>query len=477
MHFSRSFSVIFLLFAAVYTAQAQNVFFEKTFGTPGSDLARSVRQLPDGTIFVAGFSNSGPYGGFDIALSRLDRYGNLQWIKYYGDAFDNSCLYMNLCSDGNLVLTGENQGTPTGIDAFAYKLDTAGNIIWQQVYATSLNESSKYIEETSDGGFIMCGFQSDAFSSNDAYVIKADAAGNMEWDRTYGGMDNDYSDMIHETASGGYILTADTKSMGAGGYDVYLLELDTAGNSIWDYTYGDQWQNGCQGIYITSQGNYLSFGETEIYQYSPFDFYLELVDTDGNSIWRRTFGGTEADAAFSVAETPDGGFILTGYSNSYNNSPSPINLIVVKTDSAGYMQWFRPYGDEGVDLGYEIIPSIDNGYLVTGKIFINNSDDYYLLHLDQEGTTAATEISAPANMLIYPNPAHDHFSISNVPANQNSFLKIFSMDGKLALQKQLDKGSTQTGIQDLIPGTYIVEVSAGNEIYRQKLLVIPQNTN
>lgn len=458
---------------AVNLSLAQNPFFEKTFGTPGSDLARSVKQLPDGTIYIAGFSNSGPYGGFDVSLSRLDRYGNLQWTKYYGDAFDNSCLYMNLCSDGNLVLTGEDQGTPDGLNAFTYKLDTAGNVIWHQVYSSPLNESFKYIEETSDGGFIMCGFQSDSFSSNDIYVIKTDGAGNLQWDQAYGGMDNDYADMIHEVP-GGYIVTADTKSMGAGGYDVYILKLDTAGNVTWDYTYGDQWQNGCQGLYITAQGKYLSYGETEIYQYSQFHFYVELIDTNGASIWRRTFGGTGADAAFSVAETQDGGFMLTGYSNSYSNTPGPIDLVVFKTDGAGYFQWAKPYGGEGVDLGYEIIPSIDNGFLITGKLFMNNNDEYYLLHLNQEGATAVPSVPAPENMLIYPNPAQNHFTISSSLIQPNSLLRIYSVDGSLALQKEIPLTDNQLDIQHLIPGTYIVEVVTGDNTYRKKMLIIPK---
>jgi hypothetical protein len=473
MRNSRTVVLILTLLSYACALPAQNIYFEKTFGTPNSDLARSVKQLPDGTIYVAGFSNSGPFGGFDVTLSRLDRYGNLQWTKYYGDSYDNTCLFMNLCSDGNIVLTGEDQGTPTGIDAFAYKLDTAGNVVWHRVYATSVNESTKYIEQTSDGGFIMCGFQSDAYGSNDVYVIKADAAGNMEWDQVYGGMDNDYSDMIRELPGGGYLLTADTKSMGAGGYDVYVLKLDASGNSIWDFTYGDQWQNGCQGIFITSAGKYLSYGETEIYQFSQFDFYLELIDTNGATIWKRTFGGTEADAAFSVVETPDGGFMLTGYSNSYNSIPGPLELVVFKTDAAGNFQWARPYGSEGIDLGYEIIHSLDNGYLITGKTFINNSDDYYLLHLDQLGTNSLQEGIEHDDMLLYPNPAQNRFTVSRSLAGESAILKIFSIDGKLALQKELSLSSAVTDIGHLIPGTYIVEVGSSTKICRQKLLIVP----
>lgn len=466
------FSLLFLFFCLAQPAYSQPVFFEKIFGSPGSDFSRSVKQLPDGTIFLGGFSDAGPNGGYDISLSRLDRYGNLQWTKYYGDAFDNNGLYMNKCSDGSLVITGEQQSASNGLDVFVYKIDTAGSIVWQNTYSTPVNESCKYIEQTADGGFVLCGFQNDQYSSNNIYVLKIDSVGGVQWDQSFGGTDNDYSDMIRQLPNGNYILTADTRSMGAGGYDVYLLLLDTAGNVIWDYTYGDQFQNGCQGVLVTSQGKFLNYGETEIYQNSAFDFFVELVDTNGSSMGRKTFGGSFADAAFSAVETPDGGFMLTGYSNSYFASPAPISVVVLKTDSAGNFQWARQYGGEGIDIGYDIVPSIDNGYLVTGKTFANNNDEYYLLHLDQAGYTDISPVQPPAQgFSIYPNPSAESITIRLDEPQNNSSIRIMETSGKTVYSGPLAAPSQQLNLSVLIPGIYIVEVTSGTHFGHQRLII------
>lgn len=462
--------LVVLIILAFSNAQAQNLFFETTFGSAGSDLARSVKQLPDGTIFVAGFSNGGTYGGYDIALSRLDRYGNLKWTKYYGDAYDNYGLYLNVCSDGNLVITGEQQSASDGVDIFAYKLDTAGSVIWQNIYSTPLNESGKYIEQTPDG-FIICGFRTDSTSSNDIYLLKTDALGGFVWDETYGGAGTDYADMVHRLANGDYLVTGDTQSSGAGGTDVYILRVDSAGGIVWAYTYGDSLQNGCQGILQTSSGHFLSYGETEIYPGSYFDFYLELIDSSGNSIWRETMGGINADAAFSAVETPDG-FMLAGYSNSY--APGPLNLVVFKTDLSGDLQWARTYGGPGIDIGYEIIHSVDNGFIVTGKTYKETNDDFYLLHLNEEGWAALPPSPRDTpGISIYPNPARNLFTISMGTGEEKGILSIFSMNGRAVYTNDLTDGEQQIPADGLNPGMYIVEVVINTKVYRQKLVIMP----
>lgn len=459
--------LFFLLALGHSNIRAQRIYFEKPFGTDKGDFSRSVKQLDDGTVFLAGFTEQGTYGGFDISLVRLDRFGNEKWVKHYGNAFDNYCLSMNVCSDGTLVLTGEQQSQQNGLDLFVYRIDTAGNLLWQFNYSTPLNESGKYIEQTADGGFIICGFQNDSNGSNDVYLLNLDGAGAMQWHRSYGGPSNDYADMVHEVAGGGYIITADTKSMGAGGYDVYVIRVDTEGNIIWQKTYGDALENGCQGILVTSDGNYLSYGETEIAPASYFDFYLELIDTSGNSVWRRTIGGAEADAAFSAVETSDG-FMVTGYSNSYN--PGPLDLVVFSTDTAGNFRWARTYGDAGVDIGYEIIHSLDSGFLVTGKTTRNDNDDYYLLHLDRQGIVTVDEAPAPAgDFSIFPNPASDRISITTIQG-KGSFT-LYSMDGREVHNELISNGMHEADIGHLACGIYIAEVRLNSTVTRTKLIV------
>ncbi|MCC6838245.1 MAG: hypothetical protein IT234_06885, partial [Bacteroidia bacterium] len=212
---------------------AQALFFERSFGTAMPDIARSVVQLSSGSIFVAGSSSSGNLGDIDISLIKLNKYGNEEWTAYYGNASTNNGYCVTKCSDGNLILLGDAQVSPGDSDILIYKLDTLGGLIWQYTHATILNESVKYIEQTIDGGFIAAGFQTDSLGFNNSFVLKLDANGNYQWSKSIGGNDNDYASMIKQMPGGNYILTSDTRSHGAGGYDVELTKLDMTGNIIW----------------------------------------------------------------------------------------------------------------------------------------------------------------------------------------------------------------------------------------------------
>jgi hypothetical protein len=455
---------------------AQSTYFETVFGTAGNDVSRSVRQLSSGSIYVLGNSDSSMYGGTDVTLTKLDVHGNELWTMYYGTALNENGFYLNTTTDGNFVLAAERENSAGNLDVLVYKVDTSGSVLWSYMYATPVNETVRYIEQTSDGGYILAGSQNDAGGLYDMLALKLDAGGNYQWHQVYGRTDNDYADMIHQVGSD-YILTGDTKSYGAGGYDVILYSIDSMGIEIWSDTYGDSVQNGCQGLLLTSDGNYLSYGETEIYPASPFQFYLEKIDVSGNSLWRKTFGGTGADAVFSVREDPDGGFVCTGYSNSYN-SGAPLDLVIFKTDTAGNFLWEQTYGGPGIDIGYEIIHSFDgNGFIITGKRY-NAGEDYYLLHLDAYGTLSEMNENTGNEALfdIFPAPSEGAFSVRyrldlNAP---EKMLVIRNALGQKIRTVSLpgSEGLLQLDFGDAAAGFYFCSLLSGGKIAATKKIMI-----
>jgi hypothetical protein len=402
----------FLFFCLIPSlCSAQSAYFEKVYGTDGVDISRSVKQISSGSIYVLGNSDSSLFGQNDITLTKLDVNGNELWTTYYGTSNSENGFYLNTTADGNFVLVGETQTGINNLDVMYCKVDTNGAVIWNKSFASPVNETGKYIEQTSDGGYIIAGSQNDASGYFDMLALRLDANGDYLWHQTFGRTDNDYADMIHQVGSE-FILTGDTRSYGAGGYDVMLYQLDSFGIELWSHTYGDSVQNGCQGLIVTSDGKYISYGETEIYPTSPFEFYLQKIDAGGTSIWRRTFGGTGTDAIFSVREDSDGGFVCTGYSNSYNGG-GPLDLVILKTDTAGVLEWKQTYGGGGIDIGYEIIRDVNNsGFIITGKT-VDSTDQYYLLKLDHFGTLSGIHALSltDANMEIYPNPSNSLISL------------------------------------------------------------------
>lgn len=465
--------VFFLSLSSFIYCYSQPVFFEKNWGGSNYDYARSVRQLSDGSIYVFGFSDAGTHGGFDYALNKLDRYGNLKWTKYYGDSLDDNGIYMNVTSDGNLIVVGESYISQSDIDIKVYKIDTSGAVIWSKDYGTSAgNESARSIIQTADGGYALCGFKTDSSGSNDNYVIKMNSTGDTMWTKMVGGIDNDYASGIRETPGGYLVVSADTRrSIGLGGYDVELFMLDQLdGNVVWDRFYGDSLNNGSQGVKISLDGHIYCWGETEVYHGSPFDFYIEKSDTLGNSKWKKVFGTLKADAVFSLCEQSDKSLVLTGYSNGYNSGP--LDLVVLKTDSSGNMQWIRNYGDVGIDIGYEIIQSLDNGFLVCGTTD-RGTPDYYLLHLDTMGTMMGINESHSNEIFsIYPNPSAGIISVGCLsnPLVQKISYKVISTIGEVIYSGLIDNNSLS--FQGIIPsGIYFLELNNGVHSEMKKIVV------
>ena len=462
----------FFLFPLSLTAQPS--YYEKVFGTAGNDMARSVKQIAGGSIFV--FGNSDAPGNSDLSLSKLDSQGNLLWTLYYGGPATENGFYLNTTSDGNLVFTGETETAPNNLDVVMYKVDTSGAVIWSKSFASAVNETGKYIEQTADGGYIISGSQNDALGLYDILLLKTDAAGDYEWHQTLGRSDNEYGFMVHEVATG-YILTADTRSYGAGGYDVILYNLDPFGNERWSHTYGDSLQNGCQGLLLTSDGNYLSYGETETAPFSAFDAYLEKIDTNGSSTWRYLYGGTGTDAIFSVREDTDGGYICTGYSNSYNGM-LPLDLVIFKVDAAGTLVWEQTYGSPGIDIGYEIIPSIDNnGFIIAGKTVAAGTDDYYLLKLDNNGLLSSVKTEENNGSFdVYPNPANGTVFLDYKLKTdfKNGSVVLLNPLGEMILENELHdaEGSVKIDVSALSAGIYFCSMIVDGQTVISKKIVL-----
>jgi hypothetical protein len=445
------------------------------YGTAMQDLSRSIVQIPLGSLFVVGNSASGNLGDIDISMVKLDKYGNEEWTNYYGDANLNNGYCITKCADGNLILIGDSETSPGNSDILIYKLDTLGGIIWSYNYSTPLNESAKYIEQTMDGGFVAAGFQTDSLGYNNSFVLKIDASGNFLWDKSIGGNNNDYASCIKELPSGNFILSADTKSHGAGGYDVEISKLNSTGNIIWQYTYGDSVNNGSQGIYISADFHILSYGETERSPGSFFDMFLEKIDTNGVSSWKQFYGNlNNADACFSIIENGAGEFFLTGYSNTYNGGQA-MDLVLIKTDSAGTLIWGRGYGGQGVDIGYSIIPSVNNGYYIAGKYFDQefSDDQYYLLHVDGIlGSTVSVFENKKDDFSIFPNPSNGKFYITSPTPKNKLKLRLFSSIGEVVYESEYSFYGGSGAIEiNIGKGFYFLEISQNEKVFLKKIVI------
>ena len=361
--------------------------FNKTFGGSNYDSGRSIQQTNDGGYIVTGGSNS--YGGedSDVWLIKTDTQGNKLWDKTFGGSnydFGNS---VQQTTNGGFIITGITSSFGSGnYDVWLIKTGSQGNEEWNKTFGGSGNDKGYSVIQTMEDGFILLGStESDSSGNQDVWLIKTDSQGNEEWKKIYDGNTGDKGYSVQQTTDGGYIITGITSFFG--GSDVWLIKTDSEGNEEWNQIFGGSEDDYSQSVQQTTDGGCIITGLTSSFGSGNFDVWLIKTDSQGNEEWNQTFGGSEDDYGRSVEQTNDGGYIITGETISYGSGGFDIWLI--KTDSQGGEEWNKTFGGSGYEEGYSVQQTTDDGYIITGSTdsYGNGSSDVWLIKTDSEGNT------------------------------------------------------------------------------------------
>jgi parallel beta-helix repeat protein len=259
---------------------------------------------------------------------------------------------------------------------------------WNRTFDGS-GEWGRAVQQTSDGGYIITGWtESYGVGKHDVWLIKTDQKGNEQWSKTYGGSNSDGGESVQQTSDGGYIITGWTWSYGAGGVDLWLIKTAANGILEWSKTFGGSNEDRGYSVQQTSDGGYIITGYTAR-SVAPCDRNVWLIktDPDGNMLWDRTFGGAGDDWGNSVKQTSDGGYIIVGGANSYEADYWDIDLWLVKTDSNGNKQWSKTFGGSNRDNGYSVQQTSDRGFIIAGYTGSYGADkaDVWLIKTDSNG--------------------------------------------------------------------------------------------
>ena len=220
---------------------------------------------------------------------------------------------------------------------------------------------------------------------NVAPVVPVVPSSSNTWTKTFGGTGNERCYSVQQTNDGGYIITGFTESFGNGGQDVYLIKTDGNGDSLWTKTFVGTSSDGGSSVQQTTDGGYIITGHTSSFGNGKDDVYLIKTDENGVEQWTKTFGGIEYDSGNSVQQTTDGGYIITGKSESVGNVIS--DLYLIKTDGNGTEQWTKTFGGTEWDVGYSVQQTSDGGYVVSGSTtsYGSGGGDLYLIKTDENG--------------------------------------------------------------------------------------------
>ncbi len=338
-----------------------NKQWDKTFGGSNWDELRSIQQTKDDGFFIGGTSLSDAFGDksenskgyWDFWVIKLDKNGNRQWDMTLGGNNKDWLTDSKQTSDGGYILggysksraSGDKSNDPRGAsDYWVIKIDGTGNRQWDSRFGGIGMDMLYSIQQTLDNGYILGGVSHSGANGDksdssrgisDFWIVKIDEYGKKQWDKTFGGDNEDELFSIQQTSDRGYILGGFSKSSSnndktesaKGGYDFWAIKIDENGNKQWDRTFGGSRYDKLSSIQQTSDSGYIMGGFSE----SPadgdksenslgwYDFWIVKIDKHGNKLWDKSFGGSEYDKLCSVQETLDGGYILGGSSYSSTN--------------------------------------------------------------------------------------------------------------------------------------------------------------
>jgi hypothetical protein len=305
-----------------------------------------------------------------VSLAVSVEADSLKWYQWYGGSSNELAFSVVVTSDGGYALAGYTMSFGVGgYDFWLVKTDAYGDMTWNQTYGRPKNDIPQSLVVTSDGGYALAGRTTffDSLGPFDFWLVKTDAFGNMEWNQTYGEeFDDDWAHSVVVTADGGYAIAGYTNSSGADNYDFWLIKTDTDGNVEWNRTYGGPEADRAYSLALTSDGGYAMTGSTWSFGAGSSDFWLVKTDELGNVEWNQTYGGTGTDEANSVFATSDGGYAIAGHTNSFGAGQRDFWL--VKTDSSGIMEWNKTYAGTGDDnRAYSVIET-SGGYALAGSM-------------------------------------------------------------------------------------------------------------
>ncbi|CAL2102733.1 conserved protein of unknown function precursor containing a type B C-terminal secretion signal [Tenacibaculum sp. 190130A14a] len=408
------------------TVFSQSIVWQNTIGGSNYEYLSSIELTNDGNYILGGYSQSNISGDKtensrginDFWITKIDNStGTILWQKTIGGNSSDTATKTKQTKDGGYIIGGYSSSNISGeksensrgsFDYWVVRLDSNRNIIWDRTYGGNGIDRLWSIIETDDGGFLMGGESYSDISGdktensrgkNDVWIIKTDANGDIEWQKTFGGNDIDYLKSLTKANNGGYILAASSMSNISGeksensrgfGGDYWIIKIDDSGNIIWDKTIGGDNGDYAQSIIPTSDGNYIIGGDaasnisgekTENSICISTDVWLVKINDDGNIIWDKTIGGESTEWVGNIQETKDKGIIIGSMSSSdisaykTEKSVGDRDYWLVKLNKDGIIEWEKTLGGTDTDQLMAVIQAPDESYVLGGWSTSNVSGD------------------------------------------------------------------------------------------------------
>ncbi|OGU56880.1 MAG: hypothetical protein A2X64_02505 [Ignavibacteria bacterium GWF2_33_9] len=401
------------------------ILWQKCFGGTNDELLSSIIQTHDGGYIMAGSTNSndvqvsGNNGKYDFWIVKTDAEGKLKWQKCVGGSRDDFATSIIETKDGDFIVAGytesfdkdipKNHGA---IDVMVVKIAPNGTVLWVNTLGGTFIDEAHSIIQTSDGGFILVGETksndqdvTDNRGNSDFWVVKLTEAGNIQWQRCFGGSRDDIAYSVIETSYGGYVVAGETQSIDGdisenhGSIDAWIISLDYDGTPLGEKSIGGSETDKIFKIEETADGDFLIAGESQSSDgdikanYGESDFFFARLKYDASIKYGYEFGGIYSDYCYGMEQLKYSNYLLAGSTGSNefdvsgNHGKSDVWIIKIMND--GTKLWQKCLGGTGNDVLFSIDNTKDACLILGGQTDSNNGDvsggkgnkDYWLIKI------------------------------------------------------------------------------------------------
>jgi len=316
----------------IKTDLSGDIAWSKTIGGSLDDYCYSIQETTDSSFIIAGSTESFGVGITNAYLVKVSSIGDTLWTRIFGDSSVAGAYDVKETLDKGFIITGYTFSTPEGkADIFLIKTNANGDIMWQKSYGGSLHEFAYAVSQTTDGGYVVVGStESYAVGIDDVFLIKTDSVGNLLWSNSYGGPDYEEGKAVIQLYDKGFLIVGYTRSFGAGREDAYAIRTDSLGAMMWSKVYGGPNDEIGHDVTLSGDGGYIITGKTTSFGVGSSDLYIIKIDSLGES------GCYQFSTATTVNSDTASVNLLTfqtGYGTIVTNPPTIVgSTITVQTD-------------------------------------------------------------------------------------------------------------------------------------------------
>ena len=466
----KKITLLFLLITSISSSQST---FQKIYGGVEEEECDAVVQTEDGGFMLAASTRSFGNGNYDFYIIRTDPYGDTLWTKAFGGTgYDHSRDILKI-DDTNYLIAGSLSGK-----VFLIKIKDNGETVWTKTIGNEDDYIVTSAKKTYDGGFIFCGNK----DLEDYFILKTNGNGDSLWTKTY---EYGIANSIDATTDGGYILMIRPGNWLYPQNDFVIVKTDHLGDSLWAKVFGSSNVEIGYKVEQTTDGGYMLAGRKDGAIVGDSDFYLLKTDSTGEFLWDKTYGGDEMDRAFTAMQTSDGGYILGGFTASFN--VEYFDFYLVKTDPDGDTIWTKTYGGLWQEEIADIEEAADGGYAAVGYTYsfgAGGNPNIYFIKTDANGLISDVGGHNNGNEIRfelkqnYPNPFNPSTKIKySLLQSSDVELKVFDILGneiETLINEEKPTGTYELTwyAKQLPSGIYFYQLRAGQYVETKKMVLM-----